>query len=291
MTRERRCCAAQPGEGGRRQDTAREVALSPQLGEEEGEERQRVASSVDLPLGDELVDHRGRLQLEATRARRPDDGQAKRFCAHRGEHEGGPQEASGEGPALDRAEAVEEVAPQREEDAHSGREHAEAREHGVEGVALGGVGEGHRLFELVDDEEQAALALPSPPSQTTGEQRVGAKIGVQGSGRPAEDRRERERERGERLPAWDEGHHVPALALAQGASGDRRDDAGAHERRLARARRRGHEEQWLAAEPREHGGDLFLAAEEEPGVLGLEGTEPAVGVCLRPALARLTADL
>ena len=152
MTRERRRRAAQPGEGRRRQEAARDVARCPQLGQEKGQERQRVAARVGLPLGDELVDHGVRLQREATRARGPDDGEAERLGVHRREHERGPQEAPGEGPALDRAEVVEEVAPQREEDAHPGRERPEAGDRGEEGVALRGAGEGHRLLELVDDE-------------------------------------------------------------------------------------------------------------------------------------------
>jgi hypothetical protein len=39
--------------------------------------------------------------------------------------------------------------------------------------------------------------------------------------------------------------------------------------------RRGDEEPRLAAEPGDRGGDLSLTSEEEPGVLGVEGTESA----------------
>ena len=36
-------------------------------------------------------------------------------------------------------------------------ERPEARDHGEEGVALGGAGEGHRLLELVDDDQRFGI--------------------------------------------------------------------------------------------------------------------------------------
>ena len=253
-----------------------DVARLPQLGQRELQERQ---AALDLRAGDDqLVDHRLGLEADPGRLGRPGDHLADAVGPERAQEEEGALEVVAEGGQ--RGQAAEVVGPGPGQELHPGHPGGEAGQRALGRGRLVRLAQGDQLFELVGEHDQAAAVAQLLAQRVAQGRAIGQELerralvdverAAQGDG-----------QRAQRPAAGQEVRGRPDPLPAEGAVGDRRQDARAAERRLARPGAAGHDDEGLRAQAVDDRADLLAAPEEEGAVVGLERAQAAVGVAAR----------
>ncbi len=246
----------------------------PQLGQCKLQQRQS-AVGFGGALG-QLIDHRRGFKAHPFGMGWSDDRFANFVAGHRAQNVERPRQFIAE--AGHRRDPRQKVTAHRGEHPNAGRPRTQSPERRAKGLHFMFVGQRHKLFELIDENQHTCLVaelFAQLPSQTG---RLVAQLFHQLVARRLHKRRKQLAQRHERIAARHHQQHRPRPAIAERSVGDEWQYARAAERRLADARISSDEDERFGAQSIDDRADFVCATEKQGSVLGFKCEQAAVGI-------------